>query len=388
MISIGWETEVVGTRLVVVHDRADGSSPGYLPALSSIGAILTVGCHGTARLRTLVDAPWLIDIETPDGNKVSLLRAAMIGTGDAPRVLVASVRNRRALVQAHALGATAVLPRPVTVEAVRRIIFPKSETGGGADRQSEVRSPPAETLGTRSIAAAAVLLDQVFSACVDGGPIDASALRHTAALVGPAIQQISLAAWLDLVRRHHTGTYRHILQVMGIAVCFGQAISLREDDIDRLALGALLHDIGKCWAPEALLDKPGKLTETEFTIVKRHSFDGWAALRTAELALDDEVCDMVLHHHEYVDGSGYPDGLVGAAIHPLTRILTVCDIYGALIEERSYRPPIPPLRALSILEEMALAGKIDGSLVGILFRLHSRRRPHASLTTSRLVGMS
>ncbi|MDQ0393478.1 HD-GYP domain-containing protein [Labrys monachus] len=365
----------MGHLLVVVHDRPDGRPPVYVPALSSIGTVLTVDLSASARLRAFIDAPWLIDIVAPNESKVARLRAAMSEPGGAPRLLVVTPEDHLTRVQANALGATAVVPRPITVETIRRLLDHPQSVESGVDTT-------AATDVVTAIAGAADALDQVFSACVAGASIDAAVLRRAATLVSPVVREAGLGTWLDLVRRHHTGTYLHILQVMGISVLLGQRLSLGATEIDRLALSALLHDTGKCWTPEAILDKPGKLTEAEFTIMRRHSYDGWAALRATDLNLDEDVYDAVLHHHEHLDGSGYPDSLVGATIRPLTRILTVCDIFGALIERRAYRPPLPPLEALTILEAMALAGKVDGTLVGALFRLAISRESRLRQSTS------
>lgn len=84
--------------------------------------------------------------------------------------------------------------------------------------------------------------------------------------------------------------------------------------------------------------------------------------------VSEQVLDAVLHHHEFLDGSGYPHGLRGAQIKDLTRILTVCDIYAALVEERPYKVPMPPAAALQTLNDMAEEGKVEGALVHALGR--------------------
>ena len=99
--------------------------------------------------------------------------------------------------------------------------------------------------------------------------------------------------------------------------------------------GGLLHDIGKIGVPLTILDKPGKLTDQEYAIVKEHPGKGARILEPINAYID--VIPMVLHHHEGYDGKGYPDGLSGDAISLGGRILAVADVYDALVSSRSYR---------------------------------------------------
>ena len=94
----------------------------------------------------------------------------------------------------------------------------------------------------------------------------------------------------------------------GFAVSFAQHLGMREDDQRRLARAALLHDVGKAFIPVALLDKPGELTEEEMAVVREHPRRGYDAL-AAQGGFPPEMLDVVLHHHEFLDGTGYPDGL-------------------------------------------------------------------------------
>ena len=120
---------------------------------------------------------------------------------------------------------------------------------------------------------------------------------------------------------------------------------------ERLYLSGLLHDVGKIGVSDATLSKPGKLTDEEYEEIKRHPDDGWAILRDLE-----QLCYVlpgVLHHHEQVNGSGYPDRLVGDAIPQDARIMAVADAYDAMTSDRAYRSGMPHEKAISILREGA-----------------------------------
>jgi len=122
----------------------------------------------------------------------------------------------------------------------------------------------------------------------------------------------------------------------------------------------MLHDIGKARIPLAILEKPGRLDDDEITVMRKHPQYGLDALGTMS-GLPSEMLDMVVHHHELLDGSGYPHGLSGKEISDLVRIMTISDIFGALIERRSYKPPLSGESAYQILIDMG--PKLDVDLV-------------------------
>ena len=122
----------------------------------------------------------------------------------------------------------------------------------------------------------------------------------------------------------------------------------------------MLHDVGKAKIPLAILNKPGRLTDEELSVMRTHAAAGYELLRQ-QGQYGADVLEVVLRHHELLDGSGYPDGLAGPQINDLVRLVTICDIYAALIERRPYKPPMPPARAFNILQEMGQ--KLEGALV-------------------------
>jgi putative nucleotidyltransferase with HDIG domain len=169
-----------------------------------------------------------------------------------------------------------------------------------------------------------------------------------------------LSSWLKTVRRHHEGTYQHCLLVTGIAVDFGLSLGLAKADIERLYSASMFHDVGKAKIPLAVLDKPGHLDAQERALIETHPVAGYEVLKgNADISL--EVLDAVRHHHEYLDGSGYPDALCAASISDIVRILTISDIFAALIEHRHYKPTMPREQAYEIIRSMR--GKLERPLV-------------------------
>ena len=124
-------------------------------------------------------------------------------------------------------------------------------------------------------------------------------------------------------------------------------LGLAEDDIEAIVEAAALHDIGKAALPDAILDKPGPLSEDEWEIMRDHTVIGERILAAAPSL--ERASVIVRASHERWDGTGYPDGLVGEEIPFASRIIAVCDAYDAMSARRAYRPPFAPRRALAEL---------------------------------------
>lgn len=139
-----------------------------------------------------------------------------------------------------------------------------------------------------------------------------------------------------------------------------RAIGLSEVDCDRLYLSGLLHDVGKIGIPDTVLQKPGKLTEEEFSIIKQHPEIGAKIVRALPQLVD--LLPGILHHHENMDGTGYPHGLVGETIPLMGRILAVADGYDAMTSDRPYRKGMTRERAAEILTQNSDI-QWDGKLV-------------------------
>lgn len=147
-------------------------------------------------------------------------------------------------------------------------------------------------------------------------------------------------------------TEAHTRGVALLAVRAGERLGLPPTQLRSLALGGLLHDMGKLSVPDEILQKPGALTDEEFAEIRRHPGRGEELLR--ELGgFGSEIHRLVLDHHERLDGTGYPRGLSGDEIDLQTRVLSVCDVYDALISKRVYRDAWSPERALALLRSEA-----------------------------------
>ena len=169
---------------------------------------------------------------------------------------------------------------------------------------------------------------------------------------------ISLAQSIES-RDPYDGT--HCARVSNNAVRFGKSLGFSQNDLDALKIGGLIHDIGKIGIPDAILSKPGPLDAEEGKIVMEHPIIGeqiCAPLKSLRHALP-----LIRHHHERLDGSGYPDGLQGEQIPLTVRALQIVDICDALTSDRSYRRNLSLPSALMVLYEEAERGWLDVDLV-------------------------
>jgi putative nucleotidyltransferase with HDIG domain len=167
-------------------------------------------------------------------------------------------------------------------------------------------------------------------------------------------------------------TEEHTRRVATLAVQVGEALGLSAARLRSLAIGGLLHDIGKLSVPDSILQKPGPLTDDEFWVIKQHPERGRELLN--ELGgFDESVRRLVLDHHERLDGGGYPRGIDAQDLDLPTRILAACDVYDALVSRHAYRPAWSREEALGLLHEESYSA-FDPRCVAALERIVSPRR--------------
>jgi putative two-component system response regulator len=191
-------------------------------------------------------------------------------------------------------------------------------------------------------------------------------------------ESVLLSLALTIEARDAT-TDGHCQRLARYAVDLGREAGLAEDELAALAKGGFLHDIGKVGIPDAILLKPAPLTPAEFAMMKRHTEIGDRLC--GQLRSLRRVRPIVRHHHELLDGSGYPDGLRGGAVPLLAQIMGVVDVFDALISSRPYKAPIAVERAFDQLTAEAAGGRRDRDLVRAFERIAARlqvsqRPPH------------
>jgi putative nucleotidyltransferase with HDIG domain len=156
-------------------------------------------------------------------------------------------------------------------------------------------------------------------------------------------------------------SYMHSVAVCALMVALARALDFDDDACREAGMAGLLHDMGKALMPSEILNKPGQLSDEEFAVMRSHPERGWQMLRENQ-SVSDAVLDVCLHHHERIDGSGYPHRLAGEDISLLARMGAVCDVYDAITSNRPYKAGWDP--AESIARMASWKGHFDTTVFG------------------------
>lgn len=284
---------------------------------------------------------------------------------DTPAVAIIDVKSKLERVFWNANGVSALIHKTekpdLIVKNIERVleehIRATALSPGGIERAVKVCDTALAGMA-ESVAKRSFVKDQSVGA----------AALHVSTLIDLGREK----EWLAQVQQHHSQTFQHSLLVASVISAFAKHLALPRSDQAFLTKAALLHDIGKMFVPLEVLDNPGKLSPENHELVKKHPSNGADFLKRHG-CLPRATIETTRSHHELLDGSGYPDGLSGSQISPLVRIMTISDVYSALIERRAYKEAYSPRQALSIMWEMK--GKLDP----ILLKEFSKSVCHAKM---------
>ena len=337
-------------EILLISDRADCSQK-LARLLGRLTACRTIGLSEASNAPNSVLAA-VMDVGLLCPANIQRLRRQLSRPGMLGVPIMALLRDNSHLerVQAVAVGATVLLP-------------PKASVADYAAALAAV-IPPA-TYGSASaipqdIEAARLQFGTIFDTARSGEIIRKSSIDEATQSVMAAISARGIRQWLEVVWTYHDATYQHCLLVTGLAAEFAAILRFTINDQKRVIGAALLHDLGKAKIPLTILNKPSSLTNEEVEIMRDHARIGYELL-SEQGDFEQEQLEVILRHHELLDGSGYPDGLAGSQINDLVRLVTISDIYAALIERRSYKVNIHPAEAFKTLQDME--GKLEGALV-------------------------
>lgn len=194
-----------------------------------------------------------------------------------------------------------------------------------------------------------------------GNAVDASGAKQMVAEISDSVSR-NPGALISLARLKTADdyTYMHSVAVCAMMVALARQIGLDEEQTRLAGLAGLMHDLGKAAMPMEVLNKPGKLTDAEFSIIKTHPVEGYRLLQSGK-DVDAVVLDVCLHHHEKTDGSGYPKGLKADEISIFAKMGAVCDVYDAITSNRPYKLGWDPAESLRKMAEWA-NGHFDGKV--------------------------
>ena len=175
-------------------------------------------------------------------------------------------------------------------------------------------------------------------------------LKDVQNVVSKSRNSIHIIDMLQCMRGYNDVTYVHSMNVALLSNMIGRIIypDIKDEELDVLTLAVLLHDIGKMMIPDEIINKKGRLTESEYNIVKTHVLHGNNILKN--LNLDPRIAEVAMRHHERCDGSGYPGGYRREQTEPFARIVAIADTYDAMTSDRVYRPAICPFDVIHMFE--------------------------------------
>ena len=193
-------------------------------------------------------------------------------------------------------------------------------------------------------------LDNVFDKVKEDGKIDAEDIvAEMDSFAMEITKESDILTQMRLLKAVDDYTFNHSMGVSVLALTLGKWLGYSDDQIVELSIAGLFHDIGKLRIPDEIINKPGKLTEEEFEIMKKHAFYSYEMLlKTRQFS--NNILMGVLQHHEKIDGTGYPNGLKGKKIHDYAKIIAICDQYHALTSNRVYKGKDSPLRVADYIK--------------------------------------
>ena len=312
--------------------------------------------------RTVGDARiGVIELLNSTDAGLTALKEAWDSISEIPVICLADKKNRREVIQAAALGKTEVLERDAPLVLLLRNIKGKVDFNPLGQVPSNVPAATVEAYRKGN-----AFLESLALSTADGSKIQINLLNDSAAEILSSLSLDGLAPWVDAVQSHHSGTFCHSLMVAGLAGAFARHLKWSDDACQEAIAGGLLHDIGKMRIPLTILDKADKLTEEERKIIDKHPQFGRDILKP-RLEVPFDIKKMAIQHHEFLDGSGYPDGLKGDRISPKVRLITLCDIFTALTESRAYKEGLPVRAAFGTMKEMGK--KLDQDMLNQFARM-------------------
>ena len=283
----------------------------------------------------------------PRGGLPLLREMCCIPVLDRIPVICTATHDRSVfLADASLLGVRTMLVKPFRRSALLRAL---SDEINGSIEQAWVRIDPVQS-------AALKLTTKAFNTIADlvaeDGPLPYEMVRDACEPLVVAVRAGKYADMLNAVRDHDNYTYVHSLRVAIFLSVFGHALGIKDHDLMTLAVGGLIHDVGKMSVPYHVLNTPYRLTDAEMEVMRAHVSHASRFLRQGGDGLPRGALTIAEQHHEKLDGSGYPLGIKGGELNELARMATIIDVFGALTDQRAYKVAMEPEQALYIMTQL------------------------------------
>jgi putative nucleotidyltransferase with HDIG domain len=288
----------------------------------------------------------IVELLEASDEGLTALKTSWGSMAEIPVICLVDKKNRREAIQAAALGKSEIMQRDtpfaILLRRIRSLTF--------ADPASNLPGKfPVKTV--EAFRNSNAFLESLCFSAVEGSKIQVNLLNECTRELLSLLSLDGLFSWLDVVGHHHSATSRHSLMVAGLAGKFAMQLGWSGADCRQVIAGGLIHDIGKMRIPLSILDKAEGLTDEERALIDRHPKFGRDILKP-QLEIPIDIKKMAIQHHEYLDGSGYPDGLKGSRISPKVRLITICEIFATLTENSSYKEALSSKGVIATMREM------------------------------------
>jgi len=277
-------------------------------------------------------------------------------TKSTPLVFIADIEHAEVIAESTSYDNVVLVERPYTFDDIRVAI--SKAVNASIEAKWEDIEPTQKAALSNTLNSFNAIADLIQA----GQPIPYEDVRESCTPLVEAVQNNNFKSILSGVSEHDNYTYVHSLRVATFLSLFGSVLGIEGDDLTTLSTGGLLHDVGKMHIPHDVLNKPGKLTDEEFVIMKSHVNCTVDFLEeTSELPRG--VLIVAGQHHEKLDGTGYPYGIEGKKLNELARMASIIDIFSAITDRRVYKDPVPPEQALKIMINMK--DQLDQTLLSV-----------------------
>lgn len=335
-------------RLVAVVNSQAQKRNEMCIALQSFYSLMALA-DGKTAIKTMLNkipAAIIVDEYVTPGDSVSFIKALRKEPQlkNIPVIHLISEQGDSLLNKGKEAGATISLQRPfgrsTLVSAISEVLNANVE-----HQWEDLSERPREAL-KNSVKSFKAISDALGGEDV----VPFESIKDSCGSLVDAIDSNQFEGILNGVKDHDDYTYAHSMRVATLLSLLGHAAGFNKNDQLLLASGGLLHDVGKMMIPHDILNKPGKLTDAEFEIIKTHVPETIEYLNNVE-NIPKGVFIIAEQHHEKIDGTGYPHGLQGKELNELARMAATVDVFSALTDRRVYKPSMPATKAIEIMSE-------------------------------------
>ena len=339
MLEADQSQEIISGELVVISEV--GTLSSALSPFASHFGIQVLPLDPSLVLEESDLRPVIIDVDLCNLGKYDRLES-ILRRHRGPRLAILKTHNRPAILRAHDLGVAdfhfVPLDEAKVCSELRALLNSSAE-------MSWQFLTPTQRLALR---VSLKCFEDCMGAGAAGRPLPGQAVKESISNVLAATADLTLNEWMASLRRHHNYSFRHSMMVCGTTSIFAQSIGIGGSDLETLTTAGLLHDIGKAKIPPSLLENWQPQSDADTEIINLHPTHAREVLQHCA-DLPEPVVDVAIHHHEKIDGSGFPMGLSGSAINDHVRIVSICDVYNNLVDPAHSKPALEKEAAIDLM---------------------------------------